>query len=111
MRATAFRQLALGACALIVLAAALLGKLPELAQALVYLLPALLLLAAVALRRYPGERTLLALIGTRPHRPRRRRQPTRLPDRRPRAMLPRGARLIAFSLAVRPPPLRTVRVS
>jgi hypothetical protein len=68
--------------------------------ALAYLLPAVVLLLAV--RRYPGERTLLALLGRRG----RRRRPIAVASRRqrPRPMLPRGGRLLASSLAVRPPP-------
>lgn len=74
--------------------------------ALAYLLPPLLLALALALRRYPGERVLLALIGR--SRPRRAHAPLQATtDRsRPRALVPRGGRLIASSLAVRPPPAR-----
>jgi hypothetical protein len=73
-------------------------------SALAYLLPALMLGLALARRRYPGERRLLALIGARPAPP-RHRTATQTPTRgRPRAAMPRGGRLIAFSLAVRPPP-------
>jgi hypothetical protein len=86
--------------ALLVGAALLAG----LSGALAYLLPPLLLLLALALRRYPGERLLLALMGQR------RRHPTcagiriARPKPRPRAVLPRGGDLIGSSLAVRPPP-------
>jgi hypothetical protein len=80
--------------------------LPAFAEAMSYLLPALLLLAALAARRYPGERALLAMVG----RARRRHQHARAAapsQSRPRALLPRGGALIATSLAVRPPPLAT----
>jgi len=68
-------------------------------------LPALALALVLALRRYPGERTLLAL--SRWHRPgpRRKLAPAL---RRPRRWLgptfPRGGLLLACSLADRPPP-------
>lgn len=76
----------------------------HLLTALGYLLPALALLALLALRRYPGERALLAAIERR--RPVRRPRPcgARSLHPRPRARLPRGGGLIASSLAVRPPP-------
>ncbi|HEX4563369.1 MAG TPA: hypothetical protein VH115_02845 [Solirubrobacteraceae bacterium] len=72
-------------------------------HALLYLLPALLLLIALRARRYPGERSLLALIARR--RPRRR---IAIFARRyrpaPRATLARGGALLGEALAVRPPP-------
>jgi hypothetical protein len=79
-------------------------------HALGYLLPPLLLLAALLrARRYPGERSLLAAIERR--RGRRGQisttEQTIVRRPRPRASLPRGGRLIASSLAVRPPPDRT----
>jgi hypothetical protein len=109
MRARASRQLALAALGMIALALA--GKLPELAQSLAYLLPAMILLAALASGHYPGQRALLELVGKRRHTRRRQHEPSPRPDHRPRALLPRGARLIAFSLAVRPPPPAAARVS
>jgi hypothetical protein len=77
---------------------------------LVYLLPVLLLALVLALRRYPGERALVALASRR----RRRRRATRALSRgavpraalERRASMPRGGLLIAAALAVRPPPLR-----
>ena len=77
----------------------------HLLTALAYLIPALALLAVLSFRRYPGEHALLAAIEKR--RDRRRRVPIRPTggDRvRPRVLVPRGGRLIACSLAVRPPP-------
>jgi hypothetical protein len=72
-------------------------------HALLCLLPAVALAIPLLVRRYPGERTLLAL---------RRAEPTRWP--RPRSSTPlrrrvvmhtvRGGRLLGRSLAVRPPP-------
>jgi hypothetical protein len=74
------------------------------AGAPLYLIPPLLLLSAVAMRRYPGERTLLALIARARRAPIRARAGRLLPRARLRALLPRGGRLLACSLAVRPPP-------
>jgi hypothetical protein len=75
-----------------------------LVHSLAYLLPALLLLLALVLRRYPGERRLLQAIVARASRRRRPRRAS-IPGRaRPRVLLPRGGRLLACSLAVRPPP-------
>ncbi len=70
-----------------------------------YLLPPLLLAGAVLLGRYPGERALLAL-ATRRARPPDRRQAvaSTAPAPLARPPLPRGGRLIASFLAVRPPP-------
>jgi hypothetical protein len=72
--------------------------------AVAYLLPALALLAILAFRRYPGARALIATIERR-RRGRFRSEPrTPAPRPEPRALLPRGGRLIATALAVRPPP-------
>jgi len=72
-------------------------------HAALYLLPAVLLVIPLLVRRYPGERVLIGL---------RRVERTRWP--RPRSSVPthrrvalvavRGGRLIGCSLAVRPPP-------
>jgi|GEM_PF-907473 len=77
------------------------GGLPAaLLQALAYLLP---LLAALATRRYPGERALLeAIASRRGHRG--RVSPARSARSHPRVLVARGGRLIACSLAERPPP-------
>jgi hypothetical protein len=78
--------------------------LPGLAEGTAYLLPALLLLLALAARRYPGELALLALMDRR----RRRRHGgagDRCRESPRRGLVPRGGALIAFSLAERPPPL------
>jgi hypothetical protein len=73
------------------------------ATMLLYLLPALALAVPLLLRRYPGERRLLALIAGRSE-PRRRAGARTTATARPRALVPRGGLLIACSLAVRPPP-------
>jgi hypothetical protein len=73
------------------------------ADGLPFLAPALLLALPLARGLYIGERALLALAGPRR---RRRRAPARsLPTRRIEALVPRGTRLIATSLAERPPPV------
>ncbi|HWG08675.1 MAG TPA: hypothetical protein VN672_06670 [Solirubrobacteraceae bacterium] len=76
----------------------------HLLTALGYLLPALALLAVLACRRYPGERALVAAIEERRRGSLMRSVRIGAPRVRPRALLPRGGRLIASSLAVRPPP-------
>jgi hypothetical protein len=72
-------------------------------HAILYLLPAVVLAIPLLVRRYPGERALLAL-----------RRVERAPWPRPRSsvrvrhravlLVVRGGRLIGCSLAVRPPP-------
>jgi hypothetical protein len=88
--------------ALLVLAAT--GALPGLIAALAYLLPLLLLLLAMKARGYPGERALLARMGGRSGDRARPSTGSSVPISLPRATVPRGGCLIAFSLAVRPPP-------
>lgn len=71
---------------------------------LLFLAPALLIVVPLFAGRYFGEELIAKLIAKRGGR--RRRAPASL-ARIPRqlaALLPRGARLIAFSLAERPPP-------
>jgi hypothetical protein len=72
-------------------------------HAMLYLLPAVLLVIPLLMRRYPGERALLAL--RRIERARWPRPRSSAPARR-RVVLAvvRGGRLIGRSLAVRPPP-------
>jgi hypothetical protein len=72
---------------------------------LLCLAPALLLVLTLLGRRYPGERLLLATRanrrGGRDLTARHRVHPA---HRRADARVPRGGLLIAFALAVRPPP-------
>jgi hypothetical protein len=69
---------------------------------MLYLLPALLLLAPLLARRYPGERLIGALIV---HRARRRaRDAIAVARRRIELPVPHGGRLIAVALAGRAPP-------
>jgi hypothetical protein len=71
-------------------------------EGLLYLLPALVLVVALLVKRYPGERLLVALAARRA-RPRRRAR--LLPAvSRIELPVPRGGRLIAVSLAGRAPP-------
>lgn len=82
------------------LALALLGA----HDGLLFLVPALLLAAPLAIRRYVGEDALQAL-AARPQT--RRRRPALRPFAPPRPdfrLVPRGAQLLATSLAERPPP-------
>jgi hypothetical protein len=68
-----------------------------------FLAPALLLLATLNARRYPGERLLLGL-AARAREKRLRPSRTRsAPTARPHHV-PRGGLLMGFALAVRPPP-------
>ena len=75
---------------------------------LVYLLPVLLLVLVLALRRYPGEQALVAIAARARRRARGRTRPASRAAPRcsalPRATVPRGGLLIAAALAVRPPP-------
>jgi hypothetical protein len=65
--------------------------------------PALVLLAVLALRCYPGERVLAVLMARRGRQRARARTSSRLPPSADIAP-PRGGLLLARSLAVRPPP-------
>ncbi len=71
-------------------------------EALLYLVPALLLLASLLLGRYPGERLRLSL--GRPRRLARLARP--VPPGRPSSLapLPRGGALLGMALAGRAPP-------
>jgi hypothetical protein len=93
------------ACALMaILAVVAQGAPAGLDGSLPYVLPPLLLLLTLARRRYPGEQALLALMGKRRGRPRCSTSTSATPGPGLRALVPRGGRLIATSLAVRPPP-------
>lgn len=73
---------------------------------LVYSLPLFLVAAPLLAGRYIGERQLERLRAGRTSAvPRRPVAALRPASRRPTALLPRGGRLIAEALAVRPPPL------
>ncbi|MEA2130874.1 MAG: hypothetical protein QOJ85_3765 [Solirubrobacteraceae bacterium] len=96
---------------IVLLAAAVAGfaaavVVPGLETGVLFLAPAIVVLAMLLTGHYVGEQQLHRLAAAwqqrRPARERARRDP--LP-RRPRALMPRGGRLVATSLAVRPPPL------
>ncbi|HEV7808726.1 MAG TPA: hypothetical protein VGO80_23175 [Solirubrobacteraceae bacterium] len=78
--------------------------LPGMSTGVLFLSPAIVLLASLLIGRYPGDERLARLTTTiclrRPRRPRIALQAPR-PRRVP---MPRGGRLVATSLAVRPPP-------
>jgi len=79
---------------------------PGLDVGVLFLSPAIVLLASLLSGRYVGEERLQRLAAAfRPHA-RRRRPPAAAPVRRPprRLPVPRGGSLLAASLAVRPPP-------
>jgi len=95
---TAGVALAITACWLLVLA--LLGA----TDVLLFLAPALLIVCPLIAGRYPGE-DLIAALAARGGGNRRRPPAALVPAVRPvAARLSRGADLIAFSLAKRPPP-------
>jgi hypothetical protein len=74
-------------------------------HALLCLSPVLALALPLLARRYPGERTLLALRRAQPIRPRHARASAPARGRRFAAPAARGGQLLARHLAVRPPPL------
>jgi fatty acid desaturase len=93
------------AVALAAFAAALV--VPGLETGVLFLSPAIVMLALLLGGHYVGETQLQRLAAAWQQRPRRARiQCDPLPCR-PRAVMPRGGRLVATSLAVRPPPLLT----
>jgi hypothetical protein len=72
---------------------------------LLFLAPALLIVAPLIAGRYLGEELIAKLVAKRSRRPRRpAAAPTPVP-RPPAAWSPRGTRLLAFSRAERPPPV------
>ena len=76
---------------------------------LLHLAPALILVAALLARRYPGERVIVRLAAGSPARARRRARTRAVkPRTHVAALVPRGGLLLARSLAVRPPPAVTL---
>jgi hypothetical protein len=71
---------------------------------LLFLAPALLIVAPLIAGRYPGEELITKLVAKRSRRPRRSAVAPASAPRPPLAWSPRGARLLAFSRAERPPP-------
>jgi hypothetical protein len=74
-------------------------------SALFYALPALALLAALLLGRYPGERLILAAATRSRRRPRRAPRTAPLLSPLESTATPRGGDLLARALAGRAPPL------
>jgi hypothetical protein len=79
---------------------------PGLEHGIVFLSPAIVLLASLLSGHYVGERQLERFVAAHGARRPRAAAPPAL-ARRPRTRMPRGGRLVATSLAVRPPPLLT----
>jgi hypothetical protein len=78
--------------------------------AVAYLAPALLILLPLLSGRYPGDEALVRVAGRRSRPARRPPQAPPVRRRRAGALLPRGGRLVAASLAGRgPPPLLATR--
>jgi hypothetical protein len=78
---------------------------PGLEVGVLFLAPAIVLLASLLTGRYVGEDRLRRLAaGFRPHRRRGLRAAAAPRPARPRALMPRGGCLVGTSLAVRPPP-------
>lgn len=73
---------------------------------LLFLAPALLIVAPLIAGRYLGEELIAKLVAKKNRPPRRSAVVAALVPRPPLAWSPRGARLLAFSRAERPPPLR-----
>jgi hypothetical protein len=104
------RRLPIVLLALAAAAFALVLLLPGMTTGALFLSPAIVLLASLLTGRYVGEdgiRRLAAAVRRREPRAARALQ-SPLP-RRPRAVMPRGGRLVGSSLAVRPPPLPATR--
>jgi hypothetical protein len=79
--------------------------LPGMETGVLFLSPAIVLLASLLTGRYVGEDRLARLAAARrPSRPRRPRAARLVLPRRREGLMPRGGRLVATSLAVRPPP-------
>ncbi len=73
---------------------------------LLFLAPALLIVAPLIAGRYLGEELIAKLVAKRSRRRPRRSDAAPAPvPRPPAAWSPRGTRLLAFSRAERPPPL------
>ena len=81
---------------------------PGLETGILFLSPAIVLLALLRTGHYVGEEQLDRLCAAWQQRLPRRARGARGPlAPRPRALMPRGGGLVATSLAVRPPPLLT----
>jgi hypothetical protein len=72
---------------------------------LLFLAPALLIVVPLIAGRYPGEELIAKLVAKRSRRPRRPVAALAPVSRAAAVWSPRGARLLAFARAERPPPL------
>jgi fatty acid desaturase len=82
---------------------------PGLETGVLFLSPAIVMLALLLGGHYVGETQLRRLAAAWRQRRSRRARVERHPlHGRPRALMPRGGRLVAASLAVRPPPLLAI---
>jgi hypothetical protein len=103
MMGPARRRVVLVTFTLLVAAWMVLAALSGVETGLLYLTPALALCAPLVLGRYVGEEQLAELAGR--SAPRASRRPSRVPVPRSRVrVMRRGGRLVASSLAKRPPP-------
>jgi hypothetical protein len=73
-------------------------------DALLFLAPALLIVAPLVAGHYVGEELIARFAAKRTRRPRRFSTAQSPAPRQPAVPAPHGTRLIAFSLAKRPPP-------
>jgi hypothetical protein len=73
-------------------------------DALLFLAPALLIVAPLVAGRYMGEELIARFAAKRTRRPQRPSTRSAPAPRQPVVRLPHGTSLIAFSLAKRPPP-------
>jgi hypothetical protein len=102
-RAPGFKAVPLAALALLSVVLLLL-QLGYSEPGLLYLAPALLLLAALSLNRYPGERLLLRISRAWARRKRRQGHSEEPGAANPPLRFPRGGVLLAMALAGRGPP-------
>jgi hypothetical protein len=73
-------------------------------DALLFLAPALLIVAPLVAGHYVGEELIARVAAKRTRRPRRSSTMPTLAPRQPSVRRPHGTSLLAFSLAKRPPP-------
>jgi hypothetical protein len=104
------RRLALLVLAMVVAAWVVLQALTGVELGLSYLAPALVLCAPLAVGCYVGENQLAELADRSPRRPARRACRLPLPRSHVRVMQ-RGGRLVAASLAKRPPPVNAAFIT
>ena len=104
------RRLALLVFAMVVAAWVVLQAVTGVELGLAYLAPALVLCAPLAVGCYVGEKQLAELADRSPRRPARRARGLPLPRSYVRVMQ-RGGRLVAASLAKRPPPVNAAFVT